>query len=47
MLGFKNFYAAQCTLAGIKVMAMIKKGQMEIRVSHKPSFAEQFSMLAA
>ena len=47
MLGFKNFYAAQCTLAGIEVMAMIKKGQMKIRVSHEPSFAEQFSMLAA
>jgi putative transposase len=47
MLGFKNFYAAQCTLAGIEVLAMIKKGQMNIRVSHEPSFAEQFSMLAA
>jgi putative transposase len=47
MLGFKNFYAAQRTLAGIEVLAMIKKGQMKIRVSHEPSFAEQFYMLAA
>ena len=47
MLGFKNFYAAQRTLAGIEVLAMIKKGQMNIRVSHEPSFAEQFYMLAA
>ncbi len=47
MLGFKNFYAAQYTLAGIEVMAMIKKGQMKIKVRHEPSFAEQFSLLAA
>jgi len=26
MLGFKNFYSAQATLAGIEIMAMIKKG---------------------
>jgi putative transposase len=26
MLGFKNFHAAQRTLAGMGVMAMIKKG---------------------
>ncbi len=29
MLGFKNFHAAQRTLAGMEVMAMIKKGQMQ------------------
>jgi len=28
MLGFTNVYAAQRTLAGMKMMAMIKKGQM-------------------
>ncbi len=33
MLGFKTFDAAQRTLAGIEVMAMIKKGQMKIHVS--------------
>ena len=46
-LGFKNFNAAQRTLAGLKVMAMIKKGQMKIRAGHEQSFAEQFSALAA
>ena len=45
MLGFKNFYAAQRTLAGIEVMAMIKKGQMKIRAGNEPSFAEQFYAL--
>ena len=47
MLGFKNFHAAQRTLAGIEVMAMIKKGQMKTRVGGKPSPAEQFFALAA
>ena len=47
MLGFKNFFAAQCTLAGIEVMAMIKKGQMKTARGQEPSFAEQFYMLAA
>jgi len=47
MLGFKTFYAAQRTLAGIEVMAMIKKGQMTIRAGHEQSFAEQFYALAA
>ena len=47
MLGFKNFAAAQRTLAGIEVMAMIKKGQMKIRVGHEHSFAQMFYALAA
>ena len=47
MLGFKNFYAAQRTLAGIEVMAMIKKGQMTVRAGTDQSFAEQFYALAA
>ena len=47
MLGFKNFHAAQRTLAGIEVVAMIKKGQMKTRVGDKPSPAEQFYALAA
>ncbi|HEB27895.1 MAG TPA: IS6 family transposase, partial [Porticoccus sp.] len=29
MLGFKSFHAAQSTLAGIKLAAMLKKGQMK------------------
>ena len=47
MLGFKTFHAAQRTLAGIEVMAMIKKGQMKIRVGHEHSFAQMFYALAA
>ena len=47
MLGFKNFYAAPQTLAGIEVMAMIKKGQMKTRVGDERSSAEQFYTLAA
>ena len=47
MLGFKNFHAAQWTLAGIEVMAMIKKGQMKTSVGDKQSPAEQFYALAA
>jgi len=47
MLGFKNFYAAQRTLAGIEVMAMIKKGQMKTSVENKKSPTELFYALAA
>ncbi len=47
MLGFKNFDAAQRTLAGIEVMAMIKKGQMNIHVSQEQTFAQMFYSLAA
>ena len=44
MLGFKNFHCAQKTLAGIELMNMIKKGQME---GDDLSPAEQFYSLAA
>ena len=47
MLGFKNFYAAQRTLAGIEVMAMSKKGQMKTSVGNKKSPAELFYARAA
>ncbi len=47
MLGFKNFHAAQRTLAGIEVMAMIKKGQMKTRAGDERTFAEKFYALAA
>jgi len=47
MLGFKNFYAAQRTLAGIEVMAMIKKGQMKTSAGDVTSPAERFYALAA
>ena len=47
MLGFKNFYAAQQTLAGMEVMAMIKKGQMKTFAGDRKTSAEMFYALAA
>ena len=47
MLGFKNFHSAQKTLAGIELMKMIKKGQMEMSKGGGSSPAEQFYSLAA
>jgi transposase-like protein len=47
MLGFKSFYSARLTLAGIELMHMLKKGQM-IRVNGQElSAAEQFYSLPA
>jgi len=47
MLGFKSFWAARCTIAGIEVMHAIRKGQLATtgHVSQTP--AEQFYALAA
>jgi len=47
MLGFKTFHAAQRTLAGIEVMAMIKKGQMKTLAGDRKTPAEQFYALVA
>ena len=47
MMGFKNFHCAQRTLAGIEIMAMIKKGQMKVKAGGKLSPAEFFYSLAA
>jgi len=48
MLGFKSFEAAQCTVAGIELMHMIKKGQMVVEaVAEGLTSAEQFYSLAA
>ena len=46
MLGFKNFRAAQITLAGFELIHMIKKGQMCTTRGNRLSPAEQFYMLA-
>jgi putative transposase len=48
MLGFKSFWAAQRTLAGIEVMHMLKKEQM-VMEEWEPCLtpAEQFYALAA
>ncbi|MFT6389466.1 MAG: transposase-like protein [Cellvibrionaceae bacterium] len=46
-MGFKNFYSAQRTLAGIEVMAMIKKRQMKNKAGDDRSFVALFYFLAA
>ena len=47
MMGFKNFHAAERMLAGIEVMAMIKKGQMNPPTGDKKTPAEMFYAPAA
>ena len=47
MLGFKSFWAAQNTLAGIEVRHMIKKGQLQSGGGEEQTPAEQFYALAA
>ena len=47
MMGFKNFHAAQKTLAGIELMAMLKKGQMKKNLAGSLSPVEQFYALSA
>jgi putative transposase len=48
MLGFKSFDTAQKTLAGVELMHMIKKGQMEGKEGEETlTPAEQFYALAA
>jgi putative transposase len=45
MLGFKSFWSATVTLAGIELMHLIRKGQM--RCATKLAPAQQFYSLAA
>jgi putative transposase len=47
MLGFKSFWAARCTIAGIEVMHAIHKGQLATTETHAQTPAEQFYALAA
>lgn len=47
MLGFKSYWAARCTLAGIEVMHMIRKGQLVSGGAEEQTPAEQFCSLAA
>ena len=47
MLGFKSFWAARCTIAGIEVMHAIRKGQMITSGRLLQTPAEQFYTLAA
>jgi transposase-like protein len=46
MLGFKSFWAARCTLAGIEVMHAIRKGQLMSVGNTSQTPAEQFYTLA-
>jgi putative transposase len=48
MLGFKSLDAAQCTLAGVELMHMIKKRQLVVEAKDEGrTAAEQFYALAA
>lgn len=48
MLGFKSFDAAQCTVAGVELMRMIKKRQMGVEEGNEGlTAAEQFYALAS
>jgi len=47
MLGFKSFWSARCTLAGIEVMHAIRKGQLGTTGTGSRTPAEQFYALAA
>ena len=46
MLNFKSFHSAKSILAGIELMHMIRKGQLNMAGAHKMSFADQFYALA-
>jgi putative transposase len=46
MLGFKNFLCAQCTLAGIELIRILRKGQMRYQASMSKTPAELFYALA-
>jgi transposase-like protein len=47
MLGFKSFWAARCTIAGIEVMHAIRKGQLMTPEHSSQTPAEQLYALAA
>jgi hypothetical protein len=47
MLGFKSFEATQYTLAGVELMPMLRKGQLEGGVEQGLPAAQQFYSLAA
>ena len=46
-LGFKSFWSARCTIAGIEVMHAIRKGQLDTTQTGARTLAEQFYALAA
>ncbi|MFT6302645.1 MAG: transposase-like protein [Pseudomonadales bacterium] len=46
MLGFKSFFCAQRTLAGIELIRMLRKGQMRYQAGMSKTPAELFYALA-
>jgi putative transposase len=46
MLGFKSFWSARCTIAGIEGMHAIRKGQLANTSTQRQTPAEQFYSLA-
>jgi transposase-like protein len=44
MLGFKSFWAARCTIAGMEVMHAIRKGQLASPGNTSQTPAEQFML---
>jgi putative transposase len=47
MLGFKSFWSARCTIAGIETMHAIRKGQLLTAENESQTSAAQFYALAA
>jgi transposase-like protein len=47
MRGFKSFWAARCTIAGMEVMHAMRKGQLMTTGNVGQTPAEQFSALVA
>lgn len=45
MLGFKDFHCARRLIAGIEIMHMIKKGQLDCPKDRTLSAADQFYSL--
>jgi len=46
ILGFKSFWSARCTIAGIEIMHAVRKGQLLIPEHAPQTPAEQFYALA-
>jgi len=46
MLGFKTFHCARIIIAGIEMMHMIRKGQIDCPAGQAMSAADQFYTLA-
>jgi transposase-like protein len=46
-LGFKSFWAARCTIAGIEVMHAIRQGQLATTGTVSQTPVERFYTLAA